>query len=70
MLRAKAVIGPEGKITYLRVISVYAPGTKEAYAINAPAIDRLKQRQYKPIMVEGKPVAVCTDISVNIDFTK
>jgi hypothetical protein len=69
-LQAKALIDPEGKITHLRVTSVYAPDTPDTFKINAPAIERIKQWRYKPTMPDGKPVSVCSMIDVNIDFTR
>jgi outer membrane biosynthesis protein TonB len=61
---AKLVIDPEGRITHLRVLRLAHPSASNAREINEKAVDSIKQWHYAPTKVDGKPVAVCTEVSV------
>ena len=61
---AKVAIDKDGKITHLRVLRLghsNAPNWKE---INNSVLNDVKRWHYKPTMYQGKPVAVCRDVSV------
>ncbi|MGD0013643.1 MAG: energy transducer TonB [Bryobacteraceae bacterium] len=61
-------IDPEGRVTHLRVLRLAYPEASNADAINGQAVDSIKRWHYSPTIVAGKPVAVCSDVAVTIDF--
>jgi hypothetical protein len=65
---AKVAIDPQGRVTHLRVLRLAYPEAPNAETINAQAVDLIKRRRYDPVMVAGKPVAVCGDVAATIDF--
>ena len=65
---AKVAIDPQGKVTHLRVLRLAYPEASNADTINAQAIDSIKRWRYAPMIVAGKPVAVCSDLTVTIDM--
>ena len=65
---AKVAIDPQGRVTHLRVLRLAYPEAPNAGSINAQAIDWIKRRRYDPVIVAGKPVAVCSDLAVTIDL--
>ena len=67
-LFAKIAIDPQGKITHLRVLSLAHPEASFSEEINEKAVDAIKRRHYSPTLYDGKPVAVCSDVSVIIDL--
>jgi outer membrane biosynthesis protein TonB len=67
-LFAKIAIDPQGKITHLRVLSLAHPEASFSEEINEQAVDAIKRWHYKPTLYDGKPVAVCSDVSVIIDL--
>lgn len=65
---AKLAIDKNGRITHIRVLRLAhanAPNSKE---INDQALNEIKRWQHKPTFYEGKPVVVCADVGVTIDF--
>jgi hypothetical protein len=65
---AKIAIDKDGKITHLRVLRLAhsnAPNWKE---INEAALADVKKWHSKPTFYQGKPVAVCSDVSVVVDL--
>jgi Gram-negative bacterial TonB protein C-terminal len=68
MMLVKVAIDPEGRVTHLRVLRLAHPEASNADAINEQAVDSIKRWHYAPTTVAGKPVAVCSDIAVNIDL--
>lgn len=68
MMMAKVAIDPEGRITHLRVLRLAWPALPNSHKINKDAVDSIKHWHYKPTTVEGKAVAVCSDVSVNVDL--
>jgi hypothetical protein len=67
-MRAKIAIDPEGRVTHLRVLRLAYPEAANSDAINELAIDSIKRWHYAPTTVKGKPVAVCSEVFVTIDF--
>jgi len=67
---AKVAIDPEGRITHLRVLRLAYPEASTALrnTINAQAVDAIKQWHYAPTIIAGKPVTVCSDLTVTIDL--
>jgi hypothetical protein len=65
---AKIEIDPEGKVTHLRVLRLWHPGLPNAAVINEQTVDSIKRWRYAPTRIAGKPVPVCTDVSVIIDL--
>jgi len=68
MMLAKIAIDTEGRITHLRVLRLAYPRAPNAEAINEQAVASIKQWHYAPTIYAGKPVAVCSDVDVIIDF--
>jgi outer membrane biosynthesis protein TonB len=66
MMRAKVAIDTEGRVTHLRVFRLAYPETPNSDAINEQAVDSIKRWQYAPTTIDGKPVAVCSDVGVTI----
>ena len=58
-----AVIGKDGAIQNLRVVSTASP------LLNAAAVDAVKQWRYKPYILNGEPVEVDTTITVNFTLS-
>jgi hypothetical protein len=67
MMRAKLAIDPEGRVTHLRVLRLAYPKAPNSDAINEQAVDSIKRWHYAPTTIDGKPVAVCSDVGVTID---
>ncbi len=67
---AKVEIDPEGKITHLRVLHLAYPKAPADLRtrINTQAVESLKGWHFKPAVFSGKPVTVCSDVSVTIDL--
>jgi hypothetical protein len=65
---AKIEIDPEGKVTHLRVLRLWHPELPNAAVINEQAVDSIKRWRYAPTGIAGKPVPVCSDVSVIIDL--
>ena len=68
MMLAKITIGPDGRLTHVRVLRTAWPNLKNTMQINRTAIESLKGWRYDPTTVEGKPAAVCTEVAVNADL--
>jgi hypothetical protein len=66
----KVAIDPNGNITHLRVLRPAYPDAANTVAINTQVVDSMKRRHYTPRPVDGKPVATCADVSVNVDLNK
>ena len=58
-----AVIGKDGAIQNLRVISTASP------LLNQSALDAVKQWKYRPYILNGEPVEVDTTITVNFTLS-
>jgi hypothetical protein len=69
-LYGKVAMDPDGKITHLRVLQLAFPEAPKALRdrVNAEAIDSIKRSHYSPRIVDGKSLASCADLSVNIDM--
>ena len=65
---AKIAIDKDGKITHLRVLRLAHPNAPNWREINESALDSVKRFHYKPTIYEGRPVAVCSDVSVIVDL--
>jgi outer membrane biosynthesis protein TonB len=65
---AKVAVNSEGRVTNLRVIRLAWPKLPNSRAINREAVDSIKSRRYAPTIYDGKPVAVCSDVSVTVDL--
>jgi outer membrane biosynthesis protein TonB len=65
---AKVAVNPEGRVTHLRVIRLAWPKLPNSRAINRQAVDSIKRWRYAPTIYDGKPVAVCSDVSVTVDL--
>ncbi len=68
MMVAKVAINAEGKVTHLRVVRLAWPKLPNSYAINQQALDGIKGWHYRPTIVGGKPVVVCSDVFVTVDL--
>ncbi len=68
MMLAKVAIDPEGRVTHLRVLRPAHPEASNTEAINEQAVDSIKRLHQAPTIVAGKPVDVCSDVSVVIDL--
>lgn len=68
MMIAKVAINAGGKVTNLRVLRLAWPKLPNSYAINKRVVDSTKGRHYRPTIVGGKPVAVCSDVAVTVDL--
>lgn len=68
MMIAKLAINDEGRVTHLRVLRLAWPKLPNSYAINEQVVDSIKSWRYKPTIVGGKPVAVCSDVGVTVDL--
>lgn len=61
----EALIDPAGKI---RDVWVLKKSTKEACAeFNAPIVEAIRQWEYSPTTVDGRPAPVCMTVTVRID---
>ena len=65
---AKIAIDKDGKITHLRVLRLAHSNAPNWMEINETALASIKQRESKPTLYQGKPVAVCSDVSVIVDL--
>jgi hypothetical protein len=68
MMFAKIEIDAEGKVTHLRVLRLAHPELPNAAVISEQAVDSIKRWRYAPTRIAGKPVPVCSDVSVIIDL--
>ncbi len=66
---AKIQIDPAGKVTHLRVLRLAYPQLPNATVLNEQAIDTIKHWSYAPTKIAGRPVAVCSDVTVTIDLS-
>ena len=64
----KIAIDKDGKITHLRVLRLAYSNTTNWREINKTALNEVKHWHYKPKFYQGKLVAVCSDVSVTVDF--
>ncbi|MGA2435736.1 MAG: hypothetical protein ABSG25_10665 [Bryobacteraceae bacterium] len=64
----RVAIDPEGRITHLRVLRSAYPEAADSMAINAQVVDSIKRWHYAPTIIASKPVAVCSDVTVIVDF--
>jgi hypothetical protein len=62
-LEARMIVNPDGKITHLRFIRL-----SSLDSVNKGAFDFVTKQHYKPTVVEGQQVSVCTTMSINVDF--
>ena len=58
----EAIIGKDGTVQNLHVLSTASP------LLNQAAIDAVKQWKYRPYLLNGQPVEVDTQITVNFTF--
>jgi protein TonB len=58
-----AIIGQDGSVQSLRVVSSASPLLEKA------ALDAVKQWRYRPYLLNGNPVEVDTQITVNFTLT-
>lgn len=65
---AKVAIDEDGRVTHLKILRIAYPEIPNSEGINEQAVDSIKRWHYAPTMFGGKPVAVCTDVTVIIDF--
>jgi len=67
---AKVAIDPEGRVTHLRVLRLAYPEAPKALrdTINAQAVESIKRTHYTPTILDGEPVAVCSDLGITIDL--
>jgi protein TonB len=62
VVRLRATISEEGKITGLETISGHQ-------LLTPAALEAVRQWEYQPTLKNGKPVAVITDIDVNFTLS-
>ena len=69
-MSAKVTVDPQGRITHLRVLRLAYPEAPTALrdTINARAVAAIKQWHYAPTIIAGKPVTVCSELTVTIDL--
>lgn len=68
MMFAKVAINAEGRVTHLRVVRLAWPKLPNSYAINEQAVDFIKNQHYRPTIVAGKVVPVCSEVGVTVDL--
>lgn len=68
MMVARVAVNSEGRVTHLRVIRLAWPKLPNSRVINRQAVDSIKRWRYAPAIYDGKPVAVCSDVSVTVDL--
>jgi Gram-negative bacterial TonB protein C-terminal len=62
-LEARMLIDPDGNISHIRFMRL-----SSVDSINKHAFDFVTKQHYKPTVVDGQRVSVCTSMSINIDF--
>jgi hypothetical protein len=65
---AKVAIDKDGRVTHLRVLRLAWPEASFSESINEQAVDSIKRWRQAPTLYNGKPVPVCSDVSVIIDL--
>jgi len=70
MMIAKVAINAEGRVTHLLVLRLAWPKLPNSYAINEHAVNDIKGWHYKPTILGGKLVAVCSDVGVTVDLAQ
>lgn len=65
---AKVAIDGEGQVTHLKVVRLAYPQASNAVSLNMQAVDAIKHWHYAPTLAAGRPVAVCADANVAVDF--
>ena len=64
-LEAQLVIDSDGNITHLRFTRL-----SSLDSVNRYAVEFVKNQHYKPTVVHGKRVPVCSTMSINVDFSR
>jgi hypothetical protein len=64
-LEAQLVIDADGNITHLRFTRL-----SSLDSVNRYAVEFVKKQHYKPTVVQGKRVPVCSTMSINVDFSR
>jgi hypothetical protein len=62
-LQAQMTIDADGKITHLRFTRL-----SSLDSVNRYAFEFVKKQHYKPTVLNGKRVSVCSTMSINVDF--
>lgn len=65
---AKVAVDTDGRVTHLKVLRLAYPQLSNSKSINEQAVDSIKRWHYAPTIFGGKPVAVCSDVTVLIDL--
>lgn len=65
---AKVAIDTAGRVTHLRVLRLTWPKLANSYSINEQALESIKRLHQAPTVASGKPVAVCSNVSVTVDL--
>jgi hypothetical protein len=60
---AMVIIGPDGNFTHLRFTRL-----SSSNSINRGAFEFLTKDHFKPTVLNGEPVTVCTTVDINVDF--
>lgn len=68
MMIARVAIDAEGKVSHLRLLRLAWPKLSNSYAINMQAVDSIKRWHFAPVVIGGKAVEVCSEVSVNVDL--
>lgn len=67
-MSARVAIDAKGRVTHLRVLHLAWPELPNSHVINAEAVESIKRWHYAPTTIGGKPVAVCSEVSVTVDL--
>ena len=63
MLEARMIIGPDGKITHLQFVRL-----SSLDSVNKRALEFVRNQHYKPAIMNGERVPVCSTMLINVDF--
>jgi protein TonB len=63
----EVVISTEGNVSEVKVLQSFDPSWPEGEAALADAV---RQWKYKPTLLEGKPIPVCTKITLSVEWTE
>jgi protein TonB len=63
VVRLRVTISAEGRVTEMETISGHQ-------LLTPAAVEAVKQWEYEPTLLNGKPVAVLTDVDINFTLAK
>ncbi len=63
----EAIIATDGTVPEAKVVSSFDPPWPEG---DAALVEAVKQWKYKPTLMDGKPIPICTKIMLNVEWTE